>query len=147
MNPKHQTFLSAGADVSASKETVIFPKEIRLVGTGYYLPTHFKTDFQDYCILLYPRSSLAIKKGLMLANSVGVIDIDYNQEIKVALYNPTASIVKVDKFERIAQLVMQPIIRPWPINGEKRVGGFGSTDRSPKIEWRNISKEKQEKTV
>ena len=60
---------------------------------------------------VFPRSGLATKKGLRLANSVGVIDSDYRGEIKVALHNDSDITQTVTAGERIAQLVIIPYIR------------------------------------
>ena len=128
--PMHQTVLSAGADICASEDAILHPKQITMVKTGYRLPDDWKYEYVDMCIMLYPRSSLSYKRGLMLANSVGVIDIDYPDEIGIMLYNTTVHNVEIKAGERIAQLVMQPIVRPWEIKDAKRTGGFGSTDHA-----------------
>lgn len=128
-DPQHQTRLSAGADICSNETVTIGFQQTKLVSTGYRIPEDWKKKYQDYCIMLYPRSSLALKTGLLLANSVGIIDIDYPNEIKVMLFNPTPHNVTIIKGDRIAQLIMQPITRPWPVKDLPRTGGFGSTTK------------------
>ena len=71
-----QTNKSAGADLSASEDVTIYAGCINLVPTGFFLPEIDTTDNLYY--LLAARSSLAYKKGLLLANGVGIIDYDYS---------------------------------------------------------------------
>jgi dUTP pyrophosphatase len=79
------------------------------------------------------RSGLALKKGLALANGVGTIDADYRGEVGVIVVNLGAEPVTIARGERIAQLVVAPVVRacyePVPeLNGTARgAGGFGST--------------------
>ncbi len=130
--PMRQTMGSAGYDLASIETIVIPPKEIRLIPTGIKvaLPNH-------EVLLVYPRSSLAIKKGLMMSNSVGVIDADYYNNldneghIMVPLYNTTEFPVTIDKHERIAQGIFQTFAKTdddQPRNNG-RTGGFGSSDQ------------------
>lgn len=138
-----QTNNSAGADLSASEDVVIRAGEIVLVPTGYYL-THTVADSfcgsipvfssmsgevlpDDIFYLLAARSSLAYKKGLLLANGVGIIDSDYKDEVKVMLYNSTKETVIISKGERIAQLIPTQYLPIFPSLENERNGGFGST--------------------
>lgn len=127
-----QTKQSAGADLSASIETIIPAGKIVLVGTGYNLN---KIDWSDYYgtsdmfFLLTARSSLAYKTGLLLANGVGVIDSDYKDEIKVMLFNPTNEDVIIEAGTRIAQLIAMPFLPVFPALDNERNGGFGSTSK------------------
>lgn len=120
-----QTNKSAGADLSASEDVVIYAGDICLVPTGFFLPEIDTTDNLYY--LLAARSSLAYKKGLLLANGVGIIDYDYKNEVKVMLYNSTNSTVSISKGERIAQLIPSYFIPIFPSLENERSGGFGST--------------------
>ena len=128
--PQRQTLDSAGYDLSAYERVVIEPKTIQLVPTGLKVQLE-----KDEVLLVYPRSSLGIKKGLMMSNSVGVIDRDYynndNNEghIMVPLYNFKDEPVVVEKFERIAQGLFQTFLKTsndQPIS-QTRQGGFGSS--------------------
>lgn len=130
--PQRQTTHSAGYDFAALEDVSIKPGEIVLVKTGIkaMIP-------DDEVLLMYPRSSLAIKKGLMMSNGVGVIDADYynnpNNEghIMIPLYNITNDVVSISKDERIAQGIFQTYaktIDDMPIDS-KRQGGFGSSTK------------------
>jgi dUTP pyrophosphatase len=128
--PQRQTLLSAGYDVSSYEDVIIQPGEIKLIPTG------LKVKLGDAEVLLiYSRSSLAIKKGLMMSNGVGVIDADYYNNdqneghIMIPLYNFKNEPVKISKFERIAQGVFQTYLKTeedQPISVQRK-GGFGSS--------------------
>ncbi len=120
-----QTKNSAGADLSARTETVIAPQAVVLVPTGIWLNT--KHDIPNLFYLLAARSSLAYKKGLLLANGVGIIDSDYQDEIKVMLYNSTCESVTIEAGERVAQLIPTTFLPLFPSLDNERNGGFGST--------------------
>lgn len=124
-----QTCQSAGADLSASVETLIPAGKVVLVSTGFHLPVEFYTStwMNNIFFLLTARSSLAYKTGLMLANSVGVIDSDYKDEIKVMLFNPTNEDLIIEAGTRIAQLIAMPFLPVFPALDNERNGGFGST--------------------
>lgn len=113
-----------------SRETItIEPGKIEL------LPSNFVIEVPvGYVLVLTARSSLARKKGLMLANSVGVIDQDYsgnNDEILISVRNTGDAAVTVERGERIAQGLILPIARAtWQeveTMDNKNRGGFGST--------------------
>lgn len=127
--PKRETQHAAGYDLKVAKQTKIAPKEIKLVPTGV------KAYMQENEVLyLYDRSSNPRKKGLVLINSVGVIDGDYyNNEaneghIFAQMQNITDKEVLLEVGERIVQAVFAPflIIDNDDATG-LRTGGFGST--------------------
>ena len=128
--PTRATKGSAGYDLSAVKEVVIEPKKIVLVPTGIkaYMP-------QDEALFIFPRSSLSIKRGLMMSNSVGIIDADYygNKDneghIMIPLLNITDQAVTIKQGERIAQGVFMPYLKTSDDEAkqEMRIGGFGSS--------------------
>ncbi|MDO4667609.1 MAG: dUTP diphosphatase [Streptococcus sp.] len=127
--PKRETQHAAGYDLKVAKHTKIAPKEIKLVPTGV------KAYMQENEVLyLYDRSSNPRKKGLVLINSVGVIDGDYyNNEaneghIFAQMQNITDKEVVLEAGERIVQAVFAPflIIDNDDATG-LRTGGFGST--------------------
>ncbi|MGB2063530.1 MAG: dUTP diphosphatase [Marinomonas gallaica] len=130
MNPKYATEFSAGADLCASETVTIEPSQFKIVPTGY-IGNH--KDYADCgAILLLARSSLSFKRGLMLGNGCGLIDIDYHDEFKAILFNVTQEPVTVEKGERIVQLL--PIAKDaianvpgWQVGRDLRQGGFGST--------------------
>ncbi len=130
-NPTHKTLHSAGADLESNQTTTIRPNKTTLVGTGFSL-THGQRHYMGGMVfMLAIRSSLALKQGLMLANSIGVIDADYKDEIKVMFFNPTNKPVTIEKGQRIAQLIpMQYVTGIFPVEENDRNGGFGSTGQS-----------------
>jgi dUTP pyrophosphatase len=109
----------------------IAPGEVTLVPTGLVIgvpPGHF--------LGVFARSSTPIKRGLMVANGVGIVDSDYcgpKDEIKIEVLNFTNQPVSVKRGDRLAQGVVLPFVRAeWQETaqapGETR-GGFGSTDK------------------
>lgn len=134
--PQRANPTDAGLDLRA-KETVQLPHNVRImVGTGVSVKIP-----KGHVGLLFARSSLS-KKGIMLANGVGVIDSDYRGEIMAPLVyipmsqNPVAQ-QELQKDERIVQLVVMPINLPKPVeyqgdqwlDTERGLGGFGSTGK------------------
>lgn len=89
----------------------------------------------DYVALVFARSGLGIKHGVVPGNCVGVIDSDYRGEIMVGLYNSGESEYTVQPGDRIAQLMVTPVVRPVLVQAEeldetdRGAGGFGSTGR------------------
>ena len=134
--PKRSTAFSAGYDIEAAEDTVIPPFKDEKV------PTLVKTGIKAYMmddevLYLYNRSSNPKKKGLVLANSVGVIDKDYygnvdnDGHIMVAFYNVRDEEVLIKKGEKIAQCIFQKYLTVDNDDATgKRIGGFGSTSKS-----------------
>lgn len=122
--PHYQTVGSAGLDLSALKAVELKPGERKLVETGLTIDLPTNTEAQ-----IRPRSGLAYKYGITVLNSPGTIDEDYKGELKVLLYNASDSIFNVEKGDRIAQLVVAPVVKleGYVINNERGAGGFGST--------------------
>ena len=91
------------------------------------LPTGFAVHIKDpnYAGLILPRSGLGTKHGIILANSVGLIDSDYQGEIKVALYNRSGYTFPIEFGMRIAQLMLIPVQQI----GFKQVLEFSPTER------------------
>lgn len=127
--PQRKTAASAGYDLAAAEDVEVPPRGVVLVPTGLkaYMPP-------DEFLALYVRSSLAVSRGLMLANGVAVIDADYadNPEneghILVALYNRTDRPVRIARGERIAQGIFHRFgVTDDDRPGGARAGGFGST--------------------
>ena len=126
--PQHQTIDSAGADLICNVETSelwIEPGETVVIPTGSYVPNNIP---KNIFLGLYIRSSIAFKKTVFLSNSVGVIDRDYEDEIKVLFTNYGDDVVTIKQGERIAQLVAQPYYNCFPVKSNRRTGGFGSSD-------------------
>ena len=127
--PKRQTIMSAGYDIESAETVIVGAGETVLVPTGLkaYMPS-------DEFLAIYPRSSLATKFGVVLANTVGIIDSDYadNKDneghIMVPLKNTSDVDFVVKKGDRIAQAIFQKF---YVTEDDKprstRTGGFGST--------------------
>ena len=127
MSIKHQTKYSAGADLYANESVTIEAGQIKLVGTGYFLPKE-RIEHDNLVFMLCNRSSTAYKKGLIVANGVGVIDQDYCDEVKVMYINLSGEAQQVDKGDKVAQLVpMQYVTGVFEVEDKVRNGGFGST--------------------
>ena len=121
---------AAGYDLYADIQSPvrIDPGSVMKIGTGIstQLPPHMAA-------LIFPRSGLSTKKGLRLANCVGLVDPDYRGEYIVALYNDSTAPQIVMPGERIAQVVFSPFyeinfIETDELNGTERgEGGFGAS--------------------
>ena len=123
---------AAGADLYAclEQDVTIAPGETAFVPTGLAMELP-----RGYAGLIYARSGLACKRGLAPANKVGVVDSDYRGEFIVALHNHGTEPQTISTGERIAQLVVTPVLIPEYIEVEilsdtqRGAGGFGSTGR------------------
>lgn len=130
--PTYGSDEAAGADLYACLENsiVIQPGETCFVPTGLAMEIP-----KGYAGLIYARSGLACKRGLAPANKVGVIDSDYRGEFIVALHNHGTTSQEVAHGERIAQLVITPVLTPAFTEVDnlsdttRATGGFGSTGR------------------
>ena len=128
--PTYGSEFSAGADLYAVEEAVIEPGQTVLVHTGLAMEIP-----EGYGGFIYARSGLACKKGMAPANKVGVIDSDYRGEIRVVLLNHSNQQQTIEPGERIAQIVITPVLTPVYEEVEelsdtvRGVGGFGSTGK------------------
>ncbi|MBE9536153.1 MAG: dUTP diphosphatase [Proteobacteria bacterium] len=130
--PKYMTAHSAGMDLYAHIDELIEVKPMSRVlvetGISIALPDGFEAQIR-------PRSGLAIKHGISLVNSPGTIDADYRGEIKVILINLGDTSFKIERGERIAQMVVHRVSRvQWDEvdshdETERGEGGFGHTGR------------------
>lgn len=128
--PEYATEGSAGMDLSAVMDN---PVTLR-VGGRAMIPTGIALQIPEgYGGFVFPRSGLSYKKGISMANCVGVIDSDYTGEIKVVLHNISGHDYTVNPGDRIAQLVFMPIAKAELEaveeldDTERGGGGFGST--------------------
>src|SRR6188508_1641743 len=130
--PSYETAGAAGFDLAASVETTIPPGAVALVPTGLVIQVP-----EGHFLGIFARSSTPLKRGLMVANGVGVIDRDYcgpADEIKVQVLNFTPQPVQVKKGDRLAQGLFLPVTHvEWQeVDGDLRDGsrgGFGATGR------------------
>jgi dUTP pyrophosphatase len=131
--PAYATPGSAGLDLRACLEAplVLAPNAWQLVPTGMAL--HLADP--NFAALILPRSGLGHKHGIVLGNLVGLIDSDYQGPLMVSCWNRGREAFTVQPFERIAQLVIVPVVqaafRVVDAFGasERGEGGFGSTGR------------------
>lgn len=131
--PQYETKLAAGADLRASleEELVIKPGERVLVPTG--LAFEIQDGFE---VQIRPRSGLSLKTGLLVVNSPGTIDADYRGEVKIILGNFGKNIEVIKHGDRIAQMVLCPIIQAQfeevkaLSTTDRGEGGFGSTGKN-----------------
>ena len=112
-------------------EITLAPGERALVPTGLAIAL----PSADYVAYIYARSGLAVKSGVTLSNCVGVIDSDYRGELKIGLVNLSSEPYTISDGERVAQLVIAPVIVPTIEvadeldSTERAAGGFGSTGK------------------
>ena len=129
--PKRATAGSAGMDLYACipEAVTLAPGQLRVIPTGIAI----ELPDASCAAFLYARSGLGVKRGICLANGVGVIDSDYRGEICVGLCNVSGVPYVIEPDERIAQMVIAPVFTPdvtevTELSGTTRgAGGFGST--------------------
>lgn len=126
--PTYATPGSAAFDLAVAEDVLIGPREIKLVGTGLVIAVP-----EGFFLGIFARSSTPLKRGLMVANGVGVLDSDYcgpTDELRIQLLNLTDAPVQVKAGERLAQgIVLQSprvVFEEGGTAGTSR-GGFGST--------------------
>ena len=121
--PVYKTKQAACADVFLPEDVTIEPGKVACPGLqlGFEIPAGNK-------IVMYPRSSLLVKFGIIQPTSI--IDADYSgMEIHAPLYNATDKPVTLKAGDRVAQIELQPYTRvlDWKFESNERTGGFGST--------------------
>lgn len=132
--PSYATPGSAGLDLRAMLDPsnpylTIKPNETVLIHTGMVI----YLENPNYAAMLIPRSGLGVKHGIVLSNLIGLIDSDYQGELKVALWNRSQQDYLLHAFERIAQLVIVPVVHAQfnMVNefkpSQRGESGFGST--------------------
>ncbi len=129
--PTRATSGSAGMDICAclEEDVVLAPGDIKMIPTGLKA----ETDCTDAAMLIYPRSGLASKHGIALANCVGVIDSDFRGEWFIPLINHGKHPFTVENGMRIAQIIPTRVLFPEIeiceslSETERGSGGFGST--------------------
>lgn len=130
--PQRQTAHSAGYDLASLEEVTIQPGDIQMIPTGLKVKLP-----ENEALFVYPRSSLGIKKHLVMSNAVGVVDADYynneNNEghIMVPLLNFGKEAVTISKGERVAQGVFMNFLKTSNdrVVSTTRLGGFGSSGK------------------
>lgn len=130
--PTYGSAEAAGADLYACIEEPVTIAS----GATVFIPTGIALEVPAHCAgLVYARSGMACKRGLAPANKVGVVDSDFRGEIFVVLHNHGGEAQTIENGERIAQLVITPVLQPAYEAVEtltdtvRSAGGFGSTGK------------------
>ena len=131
--PSYASLGSAGLDLRAvmDEPLVLQPGETKLIKTGLAI---YIGD-SGYAALILPRSGLGHKHDIVLGNLVGLIDSDYQGELMVSCWNRSQTPFTIEPMERIAQLVIVPVVQPTFevvdefVATERGTGGFGSSGR------------------
>jgi dUTP pyrophosphatase len=130
--PSYATNGAAAMDLRACLEhpVTVLPGETVLVPSGIAISIHDP----GLVALLVPRSGLGIKHGIVLANTVGVIDSDYQGEIGIGIVNRGAAAYMIEPGERVCQMLFVPVLQAelsvvtdFSQESERGAGGFGST--------------------
>ena len=127
--PAYQSSGAAAFDLAAAEPVTIQPGEVALVPTGLVIEVP-----AGMFLAIFARSSTPLKRGLMVANGVGVVDPDYSgpaDEVKIAVLNFTTGVVAIARGDRVAQGIFLPASRvAWTeieaLDSPSR-GGFGAT--------------------
>jgi dUTP pyrophosphatase len=127
--PKYETAGAAGFDLAASVDMTVQAGQVTLVPTGLVIGVP-----AGHVLGVFARSSTPLKRGLMVANGVGLVDSDYcgpNDEVKIEVFNFTGAPVALKRGDRLAQGVIMPFVRAeWGDAAAPSAptrGGFGST--------------------
>lgn len=130
--PTYESANAAGADLHACIDGAVTIQP----GETVFIPTGLSMEIPVGCAgFIYARSGLSCKKGLAPANKVGVIDSDYRGELIVALHNHGTESQVVASGDRVAQLLIAPVLTPGFFEVEslsdtqRSAGGFGSTGK------------------
>ncbi len=130
--PTYGSVEAAGADLYACLEESVTIQP----GETAWIPTGIALEVPKGCAgLIYARSSMGVKRGLAPANKVGVIDSDYRGEIRVVLLNHGKTPQTVAHAERVAQMLITPVLTPEYTlvdaldETQRGTGGFGSTGK------------------
>ena len=132
--PAYATRGSAGLDLRAALDSPL----TLAAGAASLVPTGLAIHIEDagFAALILPRSGLGHRHGIVLGNLVGLIDSDYQGQLMVSVWNRTQASFVVEPFERIAQLVIVPVVQATfdivdafesTVRGD---GGFGSSGRT-----------------
>lgn len=140
--PDYQTSGSAGLDLVCTNDILLYPGETTVVNTGLAIHIDCRRSLCNYMGVIAPRSGLGTR-GLVLANTIGIIDEDYQGEIKVQIWNRLhsyneasahAKIIQLKAGDRFAQLILVPIekagfivVDEFSSQTRRNEGGFGST--------------------
>jgi dUTP pyrophosphatase len=131
--PQYQSEMAAAIDLHACLDA---PLELAPGASAVLVPSGIAVHMADpdMAALVLPRSGLGHRKGLVLGNTVGLIDADYTGPVLVSAWNRGTEAITLQPGERFAQMVFVPIVRPvfevvdeFAIHSQRGEGGFGST--------------------
>ncbi len=130
--PSYATPGSAGMDLRITHDIYLHPNQTYLAGTGIAIHIDCAPSLVNCVGLIFPRSGLGHKLGVILGNGTGVIDEDFQQEIKISLLNRSDTLVELKAGDRVAQLVIVPIVKARfnvveDFTNTTERGSFGST--------------------
>src|SRR3954468_23595301 len=128
--PRYETDGAAAFDLAAATDLTVEPGQVALIPTGLVIEVP-----RGMFLAIFARSSTPLRRGLMVANGVGIVDPDYcgaNDEVKIEVFNFTRDAVQIRAGDRIAQGLFIPVVRAeWSeADGDLRDGsrgGFGAT--------------------
>ena len=132
--PDYATTGSAAMDLRAclSEPMTVQPGETVFIPSGIAISIHDPR----LVALLVPRSGLGIKHGIVLANTIGVIDSDYQGEIGIGIFNRSKTAYTIEPGERICQMMFVPVtqiilamVEEFSVDSDRGAGGFGHTGR------------------
>lgn len=123
---------SAGIDLRITEDVTLNPNSVCLVGSGVSI----FINNRHYCAKIFPRSGLGHKNGIVLGNLTGIIDADYQGEVKISLWNRGNEVCLLKKGDRVCQMIFEHVVHP-NINVVKEFndstlrgdGGFGSSGK------------------
>jgi dUTP pyrophosphatase len=133
--PAYATPGSAGLDLRACVDEAVTlqPNAWQLIPTG--IAIHLRDP--NFAAMILPRSGLGHKHGIVLGNLVGLIDSDYQGQLMVSAWNRSATAFTIEPMERIAQMVIVPVVQPqfnivteFAAESERGTGGYGSTGKA-----------------
>lgn len=131
--PNYASIGSAGLDLRAAidEPLTLQPNEVKLISSG--ISIHL--DNPNYMAMIAPRSSMGHKNGVILGNTVGIVDSDYQGPLMMSMWNRSDKAFTIQPLERVAQLIIVPVMQV-SFNvvedftkTERGEGGFGSTGK------------------
>ncbi len=132
ITPKYMTKGSCGLDIRAylKKNVTLYPFKSKLITTGIRIYIKKK----NITAIIVPRSGLSYKKKIILGNTIGIIDSDYQGELKILLYNQSKKKFIIKNKDRIAQIIFIPIlkinfdiVKNFKHKTKRHISGFGYT--------------------
>jgi len=128
--PKYETAQASGMDLRSAETFKLFHGQTKVFATGFAVEVP-----EGYELQVRSRSGLAAKHGVFVTNGIGTIDADYRGELMVILSHLGKNALEIQRGDRIAQLVLCPIVQATPIevsvltDTQRGTGGLGSTGR------------------